>query len=145
MHKRNPPTISNEPKYADVSAFVDFAADADLARSSILEFTGILRSANGGYVKPGEESHDLTANSTSQRTTTRSDGTRNVRPSSLSELADVDSQPYSLELGGNEWSTFDVFNSLFDADITSLFPLDDTLDLSAFDFNFLTADNSDNI
>ncbi|RBR23141.1 uncharacterized protein FIESC28_04136 [Fusarium coffeatum] len=150
VHKRNPPTISNEPKHADISAFVKFGVDADLAKASILEFTGILRADNGGYVKPGEESHDLTINSTTDQPTIGSDrgpieSSQDVGPSILSEQAQVDSQTYLLEPSGNEWPTFDVFNSLFDADITALLPLDDTLDLSAFDFNFSTLDNSDNI
>lgn len=142
--------ISNEPKYADVSAFVDFGVDADLAKASILEFTGILRAENGGYVKPGEESHDLTINPASQQTIAESDGSlanssRDAQPYSLSDLAHVASQPYLLEPGGSEWPTFDVFNSLFDVEIMTLLPPDDNLDLSAFDFNFSTWDNSDTI
>ncbi|KAJ4025669.1 hypothetical protein NW752_003143 [Fusarium irregulare] len=143
VHNRNPPTISNEPKYADASAFVDFGVDADLAKASILEFTGILRAGNGGYLKPGEESHDLTIKSTSPQTTAQSDEavtdlSESMQPSGLSELAHV-SQPYLLEPGGSEWPTFDVFNSLLDADITTLMPIDDNLDLSVFDFNFSTS------
>lgn len=140
MHKRNPPTISNEPKYAGVSVFLDFGIEADLAKASILEFTGILRSSNGGYVKPGEESRDLTANPTSQQTTAESDGivtdtSRDIQPPNFSEVAYT--QQSSLpETVGSEWPTFDVFNSLLDADITTLLPMDDTFDLSAFDFNF---------
>ncbi|KAH7191847.1 uncharacterized protein B0J16DRAFT_393909 [Fusarium flagelliforme] len=141
VHKRNPPTISHEPKYAGVSAFVDFGVDASLAKASILEFTGLLRSDNGGYVKPGEESHDLIAKTT-EGDGTMTDSSRDVQPSNLSQVADVQQSNFPEPIA-SEWPTFDVFNSLFDADITTLSPLDDTLDLSAFDFNFLTADNSD--
>ncbi|CAG7557895.1 unnamed protein product [Fusarium equiseti] len=149
VHKRNPPTISNEPKYADVSALLDFGVEANLAKASILEFTGILRSSNGGYVKPGEESRDLTANSTSQQATAESDRTlttslQDLQQSNFSEVAYT--QRSSLpETVGSEWPTFDVFNSLLDADITTLLPIDDTLDLSAFDFDFLSWDSSNDI
>ncbi|KAI8660008.1 hypothetical protein NCS56_01219400 [Fusarium sp. Ph1] len=59
IHQRNPPVVSNEPKHADISEFTSFKADASLARSSILEFTGVLRSSEGGYIRPGEESNTL--------------------------------------------------------------------------------------
>ncbi|KAJ3547467.1 hypothetical protein NM208_g1502 [Fusarium decemcellulare] len=52
--------IKNEPKHTDISEFINFKVDTSLARSSILEFTGILRSHEGGYIKPGEESDVLT-------------------------------------------------------------------------------------
>ncbi|RFN45506.1 hypothetical protein FIE12Z_10269 [Fusarium flagelliforme] len=143
VHKRNPPTISNEPKYAGISPFVDFGAETNLAKASILEFTGILRSDNGGYVKPGEESRDLTAKTT-EDDGTMTDSSRDVQPFIFSEV-DYTQQSSLPETVGSEWPTFDVCNSLLDADITTLLPMDDTLDLSAFDFNFLTADNSNNI
>ncbi|RTE80224.1 hypothetical protein BHE90_005297 [Fusarium euwallaceae] len=57
IHERSPPLITNEPKYADISEFTSFRVDASLARPSILEFTGVLRSSEGGYVRPGEESN----------------------------------------------------------------------------------------
>lgn len=59
IHQRNPPVVSNEPKHADISEFTSFKVDASLARSSILEFTGILRSSEGGYIRPGEEGNAL--------------------------------------------------------------------------------------
>lgn len=59
IHQRNPPVVSNEPKHADISEFTSFKADASLARSSILEFTGVLRSSEGGYIRQGEESDTL--------------------------------------------------------------------------------------
>ncbi|RMJ08428.1 hypothetical protein CDV36_011955 [Fusarium kuroshium] len=59
IHQRNPPIVSNEPKYADITEFTSFKGDASLARPSILEFTGVLRSSEGGYVRPGEESNTL--------------------------------------------------------------------------------------
>ncbi|RSM10392.1 hypothetical protein CDV31_007268 [Fusarium ambrosium] len=57
IHQRSPPLITNEPKYADISEFTSFRVGASLARPSILEFTGVLRSSEGGYVRPGEESN----------------------------------------------------------------------------------------
>lgn len=59
IHQRNPPVVSNEPKHADISEFTSFKVDASLARPSILEFTGVLRSSEGGYIRPGEESNTL--------------------------------------------------------------------------------------
>ncbi|RSL54899.1 hypothetical protein CEP54_009645 [Fusarium duplospermum] len=59
IHQRNPPIVTNEPKYADISEFTSFRVDATLARLSILEFTGVLRSSEDGYVRPGEESNTL--------------------------------------------------------------------------------------
>ncbi|KAJ4178829.1 hypothetical protein NW755_012944 [Fusarium falciforme] len=59
IHQRNPPVVSNEPKHADIAEFTSFKADASLARSSILEFTGVLRSSEGGYIRPGEESNTI--------------------------------------------------------------------------------------
>ncbi|RSL43829.1 hypothetical protein CEP53_011510 [Fusarium sp. AF-6] len=59
IHQQSPPLISNEPKHADITEFTSFKADASLARPSILEFTGVLRSSEGGYVRPGEESNNL--------------------------------------------------------------------------------------
>lgn len=101
-----------------------------------------MRAGDGGYVKPGEESHDLTTNPTSPQATAERDEaltdlSGNIVSSGLLDVAQVDSQPYLLESGGSEWPTFDVFNSLLDADITTLLPMDDNLDLSAFDFNLL--------
>ncbi|UZP41761.1 hypothetical protein NXS19_009577 [Fusarium pseudograminearum] len=52
VHKSNPPSISNEPRYTDFAAFSQFGVDSDLAKASILEFTRILRSGESGYVKP---------------------------------------------------------------------------------------------
>ncbi|QGI93732.1 hypothetical protein CEK26_006801 [Fusarium fujikuroi] len=60
VHKRNPPVISGEPKYMDVSALVDFDVDASLAKSTILQFAGMLRSDENGYVKAGDETSDPT-------------------------------------------------------------------------------------
>ncbi|KAF4465722.1 hypothetical protein FALBO_7451 [Fusarium albosuccineum] len=62
IHQQNPPKIENEPKYTDIAEFISFKVDTFLARSSILEFTGILRSREGGYVKSGEESDVLAPN-----------------------------------------------------------------------------------
>lgn len=140
VHKRNPPTITHEPKYADASAFTDFGVEANVAKASILEFTGVLRSDNGGYVKPGEESRDLAAKTTENNGTV-TDSFRDIQPSDLSQVA-YDQQSNCPEPIASEWPTFDMFNSLFDAEIMTL---DDNLDLSAFDLNFSTWDNSDNI
>ncbi|KAJ4256835.1 hypothetical protein NW762_008931 [Fusarium torreyae] len=147
VHKSNPPSISNEPKYADISAFTDFEIDASLAKSSILEFTGLLRSAEHGYLKPGEESHDL--GTTHNEGDTVSESRDNVASTSgdvFSESSNLPMEtirpdpddplsPDRFVSGASEWPTFDVFNSLFDADMTSLLPQDQNLDLS-----FLTTD-----
>lgn len=136
MHKRNPPTISHEPKHADASAFLDFGVEANVAKASILEFTGVLRSDNGGYVKPGEESRDLVVKTTEDNGTS-TDSFRDIQPSGLSQVAQFNfSEPIA-----SQWPTFDIFNSLFDAEITTLL---DTLDLSAFDFDSLSWENSNN-
>jgi hypothetical protein len=152
VHKREPPRLSNEPKYADFSAFLEFGADLDLAKASILEFTGILRSGESGFVKPGEESRDLIARETivnpSAERSFEGNGSLNqssgdIQPD-FSAIAALDSQfPSFSGTESSEWSTFDVFNSLLDADMTSLFPLDDNIDLSGFDIDFLAWDIPD--
>ncbi|KAM0549540.1 hypothetical protein ACHAPJ_009356 [Fusarium lateritium] len=147
VHKSNPPRISNEPKYADVPPFTDFEIDASLAKSSILEFTGLLRSAEHGYMKPGEESHDLGTTYNGDDSTLRSrdivastsgdvfSESSNLPMETIRPDPDDPLSPDRFVSGASEWPTFDVFNSLFDADITSLLPQDQTLDLS-----FLTTD-----
>lgn len=59
VHKERATVLEDEPKNMDISKLTQFKANATHARASILEFTGILRSRLGGYVKPGEETTDL--------------------------------------------------------------------------------------
>ncbi|SPJ78268.1 uncharacterized protein FTOL_06657 [Fusarium torulosum] len=153
MHKRNPPLIPNEPRYTDGSVFSSFNTDLLAAKSSILEFTGILRSGDNGYVKPGEESRNLSSiqpdsNSSSQNP---SDEVNTQPETSITEsrpreglheppdalyISKEQSQAVSqLDLGGNEWPTLDMFSSLLDSDMTSLLPMGENVD-----FSFLNTD-----
>jgi hypothetical protein len=59
VHKQRSIILEDEPKYIDVAKLTSFRAIATHARSSILEFTGVLRSKQDGYVQPGEETIDL--------------------------------------------------------------------------------------
>jgi hypothetical protein len=58
-HKKHGVVLENEPKYLNGRKLTDIKMVTTYARTSILEFTGILRSKNGGYAKPGEENIDL--------------------------------------------------------------------------------------
>ncbi|PNP78040.1 hypothetical protein FNYG_08766 [Fusarium nygamai] len=131
VHKRNPPVISGEPKYIDISTLVDFDVDASLAKSSILQFAGMLRSDENGYVKAGDETSDPTVsidgpNSPDPQTSDHPANTCN--PNTI--LPQTATQP---ESGPNEWRALDIFNSLIDADMAGLFPIDDNFDLSFLD------------
>ncbi|CZR39140.1 uncharacterized protein FPRO_05668 [Fusarium proliferatum ET1] len=134
VHKRNPPVISGEPKYMDISALVDFDVDASLAKSSILQFAGMLRSDDNGYVKAGDE--------TSDPTTTTAAGSGNVLSNpQLSDLTAntsnpstiIPQTPIQLDSGSIEWPALDIFNSLIDADMAGLFSIDDNFDLAFID------------
>ncbi|KAH7246538.1 hypothetical protein BKA59DRAFT_200794 [Fusarium tricinctum] len=153
MHKRNQPVISNEPRYTDGSVFYSFNADLLAAKSSILEFTGILRSGDNGYVKPGEESRDLSSiqpDSTtvpqspnhgvdrhfeSHTTESRPSGKLQARPDTPCTNMEQQQVVGQLNLGGNEWPTLDMFGYLLDADMTSLLPMGENVD-----FSFLNTD-----
>ncbi|KAF5623176.1 uncharacterized protein FTJAE_10699 [Fusarium tjaetaba] len=131
VHKRNPPMIAGEPKYMDISALVDFDVDASLAKSSILQFAGMLRSDENGYVKAGDETSDPTVsidgpNSDDPQTPDRTANTS--KPNTI-----LPQTPNQFSSGPNEWPTLDIFNSLIDADIAGLFPIDDNFDLSFLD------------
>ncbi|KAF5587523.1 hypothetical protein FPANT_6868 [Fusarium pseudoanthophilum] len=131
VHKRNPPIIAGEPKYMDISALVDFDVDASLAKSSILQFAGMLRSDENGYVKAGEETSDPTvprAVGVPTDTQISADTANTSNPNTILPLP-----PNQFSSGLNEWPTLDVFNSLIDADMAGLFPIDDNLDLSFLD------------
>ncbi|XEV06097.1 hypothetical protein FSHL1_011384 [Fusarium sambucinum] len=148
VHKANPPNISNEPRYTDFSAFLHFGADSDLAKASILEFTGILRSSEGGYVKPGEESRDLITGKIRTDFSAQMSLPSNVSLDEMvhdtqldiSTMAALDSQVTDLSGFGSEWPAFDVINSLMDADFTSAFAMDNDIDLAGFQTDFLTWD-----
>ncbi|CAM1508832.1 Fc.00g025710.m01.CDS01 [Cosmosporella sp. VM-42] len=58
FHKNYPTILEDEPKYINPSILADFNIKASHARTSILEFTGILQGSDG-YAKPGEETEDL--------------------------------------------------------------------------------------
>ncbi|KAF5705763.1 hypothetical protein FMUND_11931 [Fusarium mundagurra] len=130
VHKRNPPTISGEPKYVHVSALVDFDVNASLAKSSILQFAGMLRSDENGYVKAGDESSDPTIS-------TGCDASSKPQTSDTANTSDPNTilpqLPNQFVSEANEWPTLDIFNSLIDADMTSLFPIDNNSDLSFLD------------
>ncbi|KAF5530057.1 hypothetical protein FNAPI_13679 [Fusarium napiforme] len=132
VHKRNPPVVSGEPKYMDMSALVDFDVDASLAKSSILQFAGMLRSDEDGYVKAGEETSDPTvpkggdASFGHRQTPDRAANTSN--PNTI-----LPRTPTQFGSGPNEWPALDIFNSLIDADMAGLFPIDDNFDLSFLD------------
>ncbi|CAF3460849.1 unnamed protein product [Fusarium graminearum] len=146
VHKSNPPRISNEPRYTDFAAFSQFGVDSDLAKASILEFTRILRSGESGYVKPGEESRNLITSKASMESSAQvsisGDASldqmfQGTQPD-ISTMTALDSQftDFSSSMG-NEWPVFDVFNSLCEADITSLFFMDDNVDLASVDTDFI--------
>jgi hypothetical protein len=59
IHKRNPPTLNDEPKYADIQGLTSFRIEALHARVSILEFLGILRTGPSSFAEPGHETVDL--------------------------------------------------------------------------------------
>ncbi|KAF5686683.1 hypothetical protein FDENT_5686 [Fusarium denticulatum] len=130
VHKRNPPVIAGEPKYLNVSILTDFDVDASLAKSSILQFAGMLRSDENGYVKAGDETSDPTisegGDASSDRQTSNPANTSN--PNTI--LPQIPDQSTS---GPSEWPTLDIFNSLIDADMAGLFPNDDNFDLSFLD------------
>ncbi|KAH7177272.1 hypothetical protein DER46DRAFT_118490 [Fusarium sp. MPI-SDFR-AT-0072] len=131
VHKHNPPIISGEPKYMDISALVDFDVDASLAKSSILQFAGMLRSNENGYVKAGDETSDPTISrggdmSSNPQTSDHTANTSN--PNTI-----IPQTPKQLNSGPSEWPTLDIFNSLIDADMAGLFSVDDDFDLSFLD------------
>ncbi|CAJ0552245.1 Ff.00g062240.m01.CDS01 [Fusarium sp. VM40] len=149
-HKRDPPIISNEPRYTDGSVFSTFNVDLLAAKSSILEFTGILRSGDNGYVKSGEESLDLS--SIQPDSTTLCQSPNPVVDTKLEthtmENRPLERTPHTphtnmeqqqavgqLDSGGNEWPTLDIFGSLLDADITSFLSMGENVD-----FSFLNTD-----
>lgn len=120
--------------------------DSDLAKASILEFTRILRSGESGYVKPGEESRNLITSKASMESSAQvsisGDASldqmfQGTQPD-ISTMTALDSQftDFSSSMG-NEWPVFDVFNSLCEADITSLFFMDDNVDLASVDTDFI--------
>ncbi|KAF5606598.1 uncharacterized protein FSUBG_5997 [Fusarium subglutinans] len=134
VHKRNPPVIVGEPKYMDISALVDFDVDASLAKSSILQFGGMLRSGENGYVRAGDETSDPTI------TTAASGGdvlaglqALDHAPNTNNPNTIIPQTPRQLNTGSSEWPALDIFNSLIDADMAGLFPVDDNFDLSFLD------------
>lgn len=120
------------------------------AKSSILEFTGILRTGANGYVKSGEESLDLS--SIQPDSTTLCQSPNPVVDTKLEthtmENRPLERTPHTphtnmeqqqavgqLDSGGNEWPTLDMFGSLLDADITSFLSMGENVD-----FSFLNTD-----
>ncbi|KAK5062508.1 hypothetical protein LTR84_004581 [Exophiala bonariae] len=59
IHKRNPPTLDNEPKYIDVGELTSFKIEALYARVSILTFLGVLQKGSSSFADPGQETTDL--------------------------------------------------------------------------------------
>ncbi|KAI1016866.1 hypothetical protein LB504_007077 [Fusarium proliferatum] len=128
VHKRNPPVISGEPKYMDISALVDFDVDASLAKSSILQFAGMLRSDENGYVKTGDETSDPTITVASSSGEAFDRAANTTYPNTI-----IPQTPKQHQSGSSEWPTFDIFNSLIDADMAGLVSVDNNLDLSFLD------------
>ncbi|KAF5982512.1 hypothetical protein FBULB1_4271 [Fusarium bulbicola] len=131
VHKCNPLVIAGEPRYVDISALVEFDVDASLAKSSILQFGGMLRSDENGYVRAGDETSNPTT------TTVASGGdmlddlqASNHAPNTDNPKTIIPQTPTQLNPGSSEWPALDIFNSLIDADIAGLFPVDDNFDLS---------------
>ncbi|KAH8808017.1 hypothetical protein F5884DRAFT_857574 [Xylogone sp. PMI_703] len=54
IHARHPTILENEPKYIDIKELTRFKMNSTNARSSILEYIGVL-SKRDGMIKPGEE------------------------------------------------------------------------------------------
>ncbi|KAF5632721.1 hypothetical protein F52700_6258 [Fusarium sp. NRRL 52700] len=133
VHKRNPPTVCDEPKYMDIAALVDFEVDASLARSSILQFAGMLRSDENGYVKAGDETPDPTISSNGD--VLSNPQASDQAPNTNNTNTITPQTPKQLDPGPSEWPTLDIFNSLIDADMAGLFPFDDNVDLSFLDAN----------
>ncbi|KAF5575499.1 hypothetical protein FPCIR_13121 [Fusarium pseudocircinatum] len=134
VHKRNPPIIAGEPKYMNVSVLIDFDVDASLAKSSILQFAGMLRSDESGYVKAGDETSDPTISTNYSDGKMLSDLHISDHPANTSNPNTVFPQiPNQSTSGPSEWPTLDIFNSLIDADMAGLFPIDDNFDLSFLD------------
>ncbi|KAG9500779.1 hypothetical protein J7337_006459 [Fusarium musae] len=130
-HKRNPPVISGEPKYMDISALVDFDVDATLAKSSILQFAGMLRSDEDGYVKAGNETSDPTVPKGGDASSDRQTPDRTANTSDPNTI--LPPTPTQFCSGPSEWPALDIFNSLIDADMAGLFSIDDNFDLSFLD------------
>ncbi|EWG42668.1 hypothetical protein FVEG_04420 [Fusarium verticillioides 7600] len=130
-HKRNSPVISGEPKYMDISALVDFDVDATLAKSSILQFAGMLRSDEDGYVKAGNETSDPTVPKNSDASSDRQTPDRTANTSDPNTI--LPRTPTQFCSGPSEWPALDIFNSLIDADMAGLFSIDDNFDLSFLD------------
>jgi hypothetical protein len=59
VHRGRPVILEGEPKYVDSAKLTSCKINATYARTSILEYTGILMSRGDGYVRPGEENNDL--------------------------------------------------------------------------------------
>lgn len=127
-HKCNPPVISGEPKYMDISALVDFDVGASLAKSSILQFAGMLRSDENGYVKAGNETSDPTITIAASSGEALDRAANTTYPNTI-----IPQPPKQLDAESSEWPTFDIFNSLIDADMAGLFSVDNNLDLSFLD------------
>lgn len=112
----------------DISALVDFDVGASLAKSSILQFAGMLRSDENGYVKAGDEASDPTI------TIATNSGEALDRAANTTYSNTIIPQPpKQLDAESSEWPTFDIFNSLIDADMAGLFSVDNNLDLSFLD------------
>ncbi|KAF4339116.1 hypothetical protein FBEOM_6934 [Fusarium beomiforme] len=138
VHKRRPPKISGEPKYMDNSVLVDFEVDASVAKSSILQFAGMLRSDENGYVKPGDESSDPTSSAINEcgdiaLDAQVSEGLTCISTDTTHPNTIFPQSPKQLNSTVSEWPTLDIFNSLIDADMAGLFPMDENFDLSFLD------------
>ncbi|KAF4501649.1 hypothetical protein FAGAP_2158 [Fusarium agapanthi] len=129
VHKRNPPVVAGEPKYMDFSALTNSDVDASLAKSSILQFAGMLRSDEGGYVRAGDETSDPTINTAASGGNVLAD----LEASDHAPNTIILQTPRQLNTGSSEWPALDIFNSLIDADMAGLFPVDENFDLSFLD------------
>lgn len=136
---------------------MSFRPSSTYARSSVLEFGGILRSSQRGYVKSGEESNDLRLEmqdaSSWQNREERTPPT--VQEVVVGVQRGEENEPHTqaspnnpgqTETNALESSALDVFNPFSDPEMLSLFPGVEMLGLDSFDTDFMDLDylNIDN-
>ncbi|KAH7011168.1 hypothetical protein EDB80DRAFT_711345 [Ilyonectria destructans] len=141
IHHRGPTILEGEPKHLDPSKLTNFKINAAHARTSILEFTGILRSKGDGYVIPGEETNDLGLEEGSDIALPPPPEQREPQQTSQEQLQqETLSLLPQLNFLTGESPTLDVFNSFLDPEMLNLFPNGEIPDLAGFDTNLLSLD-----
>lgn len=141
IHHKGPTILEGEPKYLDPSKLTNFKINAAHARTSILEFTGILRSKGDGYVIPGEETNDLGLEEGSDMALPLPPEQREPQQTSQEQLQqETPSILPQLNFLTGEGPTLDIFNSFLDPEMLNLFPNGEIPDLAGFDTNLLSLD-----